>query len=387
MTIPGASSSTQKPTLKQSLLQMLFGAVVGGVGMMVVLWVVRLPRFDLPLAGWVLVVLACAAALFVATAVHEVGHIVAAKMADFRPHLFIVGPLRLERRGESWIAGVNRAFPWWGGFAGAVPNHTERLRERMIGLIAGGPGASVATGVLALGALAAAGFDRTDRLAGADAATYIWTFFFGLVSLFMGFVALVPGAGHGFATDGARILRFLQKGPDADGEVAVLTLVGLSMGGQRPREWPQTLIGQAQLLAADSPTGAAARFLAHLHALDSGDEAAARRLLADVQANREVLPRMSRPALALSAAYFAAVHDGNAIAARHEFEQAGEGVLLAAHSRPLTEAAVLIAEGRAAAALALLDAAERELPSATDLGSARMAADQIQRLRGLARST
>jgi hypothetical protein len=365
---------------------MLLGALAGGVGMAVVMSLIRFPELRLSLAGWAATALGFVLVPLAALFVHEAGHVATGALAGFRPHLFIVGPFKLERRGGGWTAGVNRTFPWWGGLAGGTPNGTDRLRQRMLLLIAGGPGASVLAGAGALAAIAAAGLEKSDVLTGPAASAYLLVFVFGLASLLMGVIALVPGQGHGFSTDGGRLLRFMQKGPDAEGEVAVLGIVGSSMAGQRPRAWPPALIAQALGLAADSSQGTAARFLAHMHALDSGAIEEARRRLREALDHLEALPKMTQPAVLLSAAWFAAVHDGDAASARRFLDQAGQEILFSTYSRPLSEAAVLIAEGDMTAAGPLLDVAEREVPGAIDRGSAVMAADQVEYLRTMSRT-
>jgi len=358
------------------MLQGLIGAVVGGLGMLAMIRFAGWPHLRLSPAAWLMLVLALPFAFLVMIAVHEVGHLLAGTLARFRPLLLIVGPVKLERTSSGWRPGLNRVFPLSGGLAGSTPEGTRRLRERMTVLIAGGPVASIASGLAVFAALAASGFTRQTTLSGVEAVAFLLAFVFVTGSLGIGCVALVPGQGHGFLSDGARILRFLRKGPGVDGEVAILGIVGASMGGQRPRDWDPGLVTQALHLDPATPFGASARILAYAHALDCGDIARARDHLTAAIDNQDVLPVMSRPALMLQAATFEAIYDRDPVSARRRLEQAHGGTLVSPHARPLAEGAILAAEGNARAA-ELLDKASSELPRAIDRGGALLAADLI----------
>jgi hypothetical protein len=119
--------------------------------------------------------------------------------------------------------------------------------------------------------------------------------------------------------------------------------------------------------------------LAHTRALDRGELDDARRYLQTAIEHRERLPAMSRPALAIQAAYFEGAYGGNATLARQWLTEAEADAVVSPHARPLAEAAVQLAERDPGAADALARAA-RELPRAIDRGGARMAADQIAQL-------
>jgi hypothetical protein len=364
--------------LKQAL-QLAAGAVIGGALALTPL-VIPWPALSIGAAGWVVIAAALPAVLLVLVGVHEAGHLLAGAMMRFRPLLFIVGPIKFERRDDGWSVGFNRVFPLAGGMVGATPQGTGGLRRRMLVLVAGGPAASLACGFLGLGALGT--FDALGRasLSGTAAIGFVLTLTVGLGSLLLGLLALIPGDKQGYSSDGARILRFLRSGPQVEAEVALLGLAGASMGGQRPRDWPTELVMAAVQLPAETPIGAAARLLAHLHALDRRDLDAARAYLADALAHRAALPAMSRPGLLLQAAYFAAIHEGAPRVARTWLEEAGEGALISAHARSMAEAAIMVAEGDVRAA-ARLDLAVRQLPMAIDRGSALLAADAIAGMR------
>lgn len=364
----------------RAALQAVGGAVVGATAMLAVLAFMPWPRLDLTPLAILAVVLTLPVVFLLIVACHEGGHLVAGALARFTPCLFIVGPLKLERTSAGWRLGRNRVFPVSGGLVAATPNGIRRLRERMTVLVSGGPGASVAAGLVALGILAAQDYSRQIILPPSGSVAFIVTFLFGFGSLLVGFIALVPGQGHGFSTDGARILRFLRNEPSVEAEVALLGLVGASMSGERPRTWDQDLVARILDLSPDTPYGVAARLLAHSHALDVGDEAKARGYLLVALRYQDVLPVMSRPSLLLQAAYFSAAHDHDVQSARAYLVRAGQGALLSPHSRPMAEGAILLEAGDPRAADVLRAAAEA-VPHTIDRGAAALAADLIERLR------
>ncbi|MEW5927964.1 MAG: hypothetical protein AB1941_10785 [Gemmatimonadota bacterium] len=366
-----------------ALVPLLMGAAVGSVG---ALWLPSLlPRTSLSGAQLALTAVVLAALLVAVIAVHEAGHLLGGRLAGFRAMLFVVGPFRVERTGTGIRAALNRNLAIAGGLAVSVPQDTRDLRRRTLLMVAGGPGASVLVGALALAlrgplGLAAlpAGAGFGHQLAAIVAAV------FGVMSLGIGGATLIPGRTGGFYTDGARILRLLRGGPDTDREVAILALMALSMGGTRARDWDPALVGQALAPADATPFGVVGRQFAYAHALDRGDAEGARRHLEAALALEEVLPPVGRSGLLLHAAYFAAAHDGDAARARALFARAGAGLMVPAYMRWMTEAAVLLAEGDRAAAAALLERAEAGVGETLDRGSAAADLEQIRRLRALA---
>ena len=364
----------------RALSHMLVGLMFGVAGMAGVMYLVPRPRLVLTTIERLILIAGLIPVLLLVLASHEAGHLIAGALARIRPTLFIVGPLKLERHREGWRIGLNRSLALYGGIAAGVPQGTEGLRHRILQLTAGGPGTSIVVGAAILMLVAQFGFTRADFLSGFSAIAFAWLFVFGAASSLIGVVTLVPGESGGFLTDGGRILRYVRGGPDVEADVALTSIIGASMGGQRPREWDSELVARSLSLPVTSGLGAAARLLAHLHALDRGDMAAARTHLAEALAHRAVLPKMSETALLLQAGCFKAAYEHDATAARALLRDAGEGVLMSPHVRPLVEGAIRVAEGRDDAAAAL-DEAEGHLPAAIDQGGAVMARDLIVELR------
>jgi hypothetical protein len=359
------------------------GAAVGAVG---AAWLPSLlPRTDMSGAQVALTAVALAVLLVVVIAVHEAGHLLGGRLAGFRALLFVVGPFRVERTGTGIRATLNRNAAIAGGLAVSVPEDTHDLRRRFLLMIAGGPGASILTGALALALRGPLGLAALPADAGyAHQLAAVAAVVFGLMSLGIGAATLVPARTGGFYSDGARILRLLRGGPDTEREVAILTLMALSMSGRRPREWDPGLVALALGAADGTPFDVVGRQLAYARAMDLDETEEARRHLDAALALEEVLPPVVRPGLLLQASYFAAAHDGDAARARALFSRAAGGLLVPGYQRLMTEAAVCLAEGDAARAAGLLERAEAEVRDTLDRGGAAADLERIRRMRALA---
>ena len=391
---PAARRSRRSDTIRSLLIGALFGALAAAVA----IWVKRsvgapsdvAARIELDPLQKALLVAGAVLVLFLAIALHEAGHLLGGRLVGFRSLLYVVGPLRMEHGAAGWRARLNRDAMLWGGIVASVPEDDRDLRRRMMTLVAGGPAMSLVGGVLAGLLLVAVesrwspGSGVPDGVGSHLAAT--WLGLFAAASLGIGLVTLVPGRAGGFETDGAQLFKLMRGGPAAERSLAVLAIVGMSMGGRRPREWPASLVRRAAAPAAgdgaaEGPSVLVGMMLAYAYAMDTSDDAAARAQLATVLAGLEELPAGMRPSLHREAAYQAALAGDAAGARRHlEAARATPGLTTAAQGTPLAEAAVAWAEGDRDAATALLARARELLPRALDRGGALLDADRIEAL-------
>jgi hypothetical protein len=381
--MPPAPSAPKKHPLRVVAALLVPGLIGVGVGVLGARFLpALLPAMDFSDAEKVAVIATVVLLLPLAVAAHEAGHLLGGRMAGFRALLFVVGPLRIERTGDGARVHLNRSAALAGGLAVSVPEDTRDLRRRTLLMVAGGPGASLLLGALALAAREPLGLAAVPAGAPfARALAALALLVFALASLGIGIATLVPARTGGFYTDGARMLQLLRTGPDTDRQVALLALMALSMAGRRARDWDPELVARAAALPDGSLFDVVGRQLAHAYALDRGDDAEARAQLEAALALEEVLPPVARAELLLQGAYFAAAHDGDAARARALFARAGAGLMLPEHRRLLAEAAVCAAEGDPARAAGLLDRAEAQLHRALDRGGAAADADLIRRLR------
>jgi membrane-associated protease RseP (regulator of RpoE activity) len=366
----------------KSLLQGLVGGVLGGGLTFLVFQTIRLPRFDLEKAEGLLLLALLVPMFLIVVAVHEAGHLLAGAAQRFRPALFIVGPLKLERRGRVWSAGINRSVSMFGGMAVGIPEGAARIRQRMLVLIAGGPAASLVAGAAGLLVLLDQYPAQPARvtLSGSDATLYLAILMFTVMSLAIGGIALLPTRTGGYDSDGAQLLKFRRSTPEVEAEVAAITLSTSSLGGTRPREWDAGLLERALALPPQNARGVLVRLLAHLHALDTGDVDSARAYLQEALANSEHTTRLGRPSLLVHAAQFAALTDRDPAPARQYLHEAGDGTFAGVHSLKFAEAAVLHVEGAAGVEERLAEA-EAAAADALDRGGVLLLLDRIAELR------
>lgn len=317
--------------------------------------------------------------LFAVLAVHEGGHLLGGWISGFQALLFVVGPVRLERRTDGWSLGFNRILALWGGLAASAPQDTENLPQRTLWMVAGGPITSLAVGILGLLMSWALPLPSPapEPLGGIAS---LGLFAFATGSLAIGAVTLVPATTSGFHTDGARILRFLRGGREAAGEASLLAVVGLSMGGTRPRDWPPDLVEGLLHVPPGGAMGVASRQLAFMHALDRGETAEARDHLESALAQRNTLPAPLRPGLLSQGAFFAAFHERDPARARRLLHEVSGPSLGAEHQVDLAQAAVHQVEGDYARAEELAGSARARLRTAMDRGTARAETDWLDEL-------
>jgi hypothetical protein len=368
----------------KSFLRGLAGALVGGLIAGFVMGSANLPRVHLDGAGVLMLLIGLVPMLMLAIAIHEAGHLFAGAAVGFRPYLFIVGPLKLERTDRRWRVGLNRSISFVGGLSAGIPNDTLNLRKRLMVLVAGGPAASLAGGLVASALLVAVSPAAGIRMTGAAAGSYYLLLGLALMSFMVAFIALVPGKKSGYSSDGAQIGRFMRNDKEVEAEVALTTVSLSSLAGRRPRDWDADLLAQAMTLPLESGRGALAHLLAHINALDRHDLEAARRFLDTALAHAEHVPLMSRAGIFLQAAQFAALYDRDARAARAALDRARGGALVSSSEQLFTEATVRHVEGGPNVDQ-LLDRAETALSDSIDRGSSQLRADQIAPLRQLRR--
>jgi hypothetical protein len=243
--------------------------------------------------------------LLAGTAVHELGHALAARAVGFDVAGVRVGPLVVLATPRGWRVKL----VWetvFGGELLSCPARPEGLRLRHAAMIAAGPAAHLLLAAAALVAALATG------------ALVLW-----LAAATLGLAALVnlvpsrPGR-SGRWTDGRWLVAWLAQPQRATQRVA-LGVLQRAATTVRPRDWDDRWAG----LAATGPrqpadaAQVAGCLLAYAHALDRGETDRAGSLLTRAFAARHLLPPGGQASLALQSAFFIANFRGNApLAAR-----------------------------------------------------------------------
>jgi hypothetical protein len=242
------------------------------------------------------------------TAVHEVGHLLAGRLARLQFYLLIIGPMQLRRINNRLQLGWQRGLGFFNGMAACLPHSSHRLRQRMMLFAAGGPLASLALALLAAG-LAAQW--RQRPLLYRDAA-WLWEMavLTAVVSAIFFLTTFRPGRyPNGFMTDGGRLALLLQNGQQAQRWCALLLLNMADVKGVRPRSWDEALVQQTLLLADHSYDGVMARLLAYQQALDKNELAQAAVLIDEALASQFAWVGGMQMRLLLEKAYLLARHE------------------------------------------------------------------------------
>lgn len=362
----------RKPAKKPAWKGFLVGVVSGGLGAAIGVGAVRLLGDELTGMGdksalratfgaWIGLVVALGAvfAAWFAILVHEAGHVAGGQLARFRFHLMVAGPLRVERDPATGRirARLNRDGALYGGIAASLPTGTERLSRRLALVVAGGPAASFLLAAAAA-ALLSGPLDGAPPLLGPVTGILM------MISAGLGVVTLIPMRFSGFASDGARLLRLVRGGPDAEREAAILSLMALSTAGTAPRDWPRETVRAAAAVRDGSADECSACVMAYAHDLDRGDVAGARASLHRALELADRYPPPFVPGLMVEAAFFEGFVTRDAAAARAYLAEVPEQTIaVTPFDRLRAEAAVAIAEGDAAGARERLERARAIAPA------------------------
>lgn len=310
---------------------------------------------------------------YLAIAIHEAGHWLAAQAMGFQLQFLVVGPLQILRRHHSLQLQINRSLMMAGGLTSVMPTQLQGLRWRLISMIAGGPLASLGLG---LAGMSLAGF---TQLTATHVSLSLLLVFSG-IPLMMALVNVLPMQVGYFQTDGARILMLLRDQEEGKRTCAISALGGLSQLGHRPREWDQDWIQQAMAVPDGSYDHHSAVFLAYYWALDQGAVEWAGRLLDEGLRSRHAWPDKFVGRLLLEAAYFEAFHRQRPQVAQDLLAQVGERFMIEPYTERRVEAALRWAQDRMDQATTLAQTGLRDVQRDLDEGIPKAEQDWLQQI-------
>lgn len=277
-----------------SIIAFLVWMVLGGA--MGVLLVRAGIRFGL--GGVVMVALGGFAASWLQMLVHEAGHALAGIARGMHLLAIGLGPLRVERTQAGWHTRWARNVAGIGGFAVLIPTPGRALRRIDQAIFTlGGPLANLLVAASLLPVAMAA------SKAGSSGAAVAWVFV--IFGTFIGIVNLVPFRSGGWRTDGLTLLQLWRRPEEARAGQQVLSLVGLSLAGVRPRDWDESLI-PAPDPGFDPMLGRSIDLMRLSHAIDADRCEAAKRIALSIAIDHPSAPDGIRQNQALMMATFAA---------------------------------------------------------------------------------
>ena len=291
--------------------------------------------------------------LYLAIALHELGHVIGGWSSGMRVMFYIAGPLKIAREGSRLTIGRNRNWSLAGGIAGMTltPESSVQAREAMIRMVAGGPLASLLAAIVM--GLAFTRFHHPTMHAVLGIAAL------SQAAIFL--VTSIPTVQGNFYSDGARLRMLLRGGMAAERWVAAAGIGSQLMAGVRPRDLDRSLLERGLRDFDGSYDAVAVAAVACQVSLDEGDPEAAGVWLDRALEHQSVWPAAFRSFLFLDAAFFEADIRRNPEAARRHFENVQVNELMRPRTRLVVEAAVLRAEGN-------LEQAEVKIAEALALG-------------------
>jgi hypothetical protein len=371
-------------TRTKTIAALLFMVIAGGAfGSLIGTLLAKLQKGSpVPAEQRIWFLIAVPLVIFGVIAWHELGHLIGGWLSGFQFMFYAVGPLRIDRHGDGVKVSFNKTLALWGGIAASMPRRKvsiDEMRQGMLRMVAGGPGASIVGGVVGLGA------GLLIRVEQPLASMLLMTF--GAISSVTALATAIPNAVGGFVSDGARILQLLRGGAKADRWAAVGALSAMSTSGIRPREWPSELVEQATSLkdgAYDDVSAAWTRFNFHS---DKNENDLAEEWLDYTLAIADAWPASARQLIHADAAFFYAQVKRDSSKGREFLDLATKrSGFLKKHQLALMEAAVLESEGQVEQALAAVERGFQALPATEDPTSTpfREKLEQV-RTRALAR--
>jgi hypothetical protein len=313
-----------------------------------------------------------------AIAFHEAGHAIVGSLMKFDFKMYVVGPFMWAKENNKWRFKWNTNVNTMGGMVICLPVRTDKLQKRFSLYVAGGPLAS-----LLLTAVAITGYyslPASDLLSEVLAATLLFTSFIS-GSIFL--VTIIPLHTGGFASDGARILRFMRGGEVARLEILTLKVITDSTSGIRPKDLNKDELEEVLHLAQKSKSP----FTVYLHAFmyqvawDSGDIDKAEEYLLNYINEVESIPEGLRGMAWMEAAFFYSLEKKDAAKAEEYWSRFAPSAMIPKAQVYATEAALYRAQGKSEKVRELVDKAEKELPNMLDQGLAVALREKLEGLR------
>jgi len=301
--------------------------------------------------------------LYLATAIHELGHVSAGALVGMDVGAISVGPFAFAKSGKNWVFHFNRRA-WLGGFFRPLTANPDFQPVDFAWMVAGGPAASVLLALLCALIYARSGNGGWDWIG-----TMFW------ISWFIVVMSLIPYRAGLIKSDGARLWQLIRRPEQTRTWAALLALQTEDMKGVRPRDWnPRTF---AKIVNADisSDEYLACQLMAYYRRVDEGCDETALAHLERALAKSTGRPRAVHYLLFAEAASASAEIRKQAPQARTWLERARK--LSKAEPLEGVEAAIALCEGRYQDALTHWQAARRRLDRRKlDSGLVRLAKER-----------
>ena len=354
------------PELKSSrrnrLIGLAIGAMIGGL-------LALFTRDDAPNLNFLYWI----PALYVAVAVHELGHLLAGSLVGMKPGGLVIGGLAIMKSGDHYSIRFDFKRIIGGGMAMPLTQKDKFIPRQFAWMVAGGPIASLSLTVLC-GTLSVV---RSDYSGG-------WInvlFWMALLTM----TSLIPASAGLNKSDGAR-LRELLRHPDRVGPwIALVAIQSEEKQGILPRDWDSELVDRALATPPDANEYPFCQLLMFYRQADLGNETAATEHLENVLATAVRGRKLFCHACYLEAAAASAMMRKNSANAKTWLERACK--LQKPLMRDSVDGAIAICEERYEEALNHLQKAREFIKRRKlDSGLARFAKENLEKYEALCKS-
>jgi Zn-dependent protease len=246
-------------------------------------------------------------AFVLAVVAHELGHLVAGKLVEFRFNSIAIGPLSLRFEYGRLTFQVRRALPA-GGYAGMHVNHLRRLRRRLLIFAVGGPVANFVSAFLSIVCLNYFSLTKSWLSVFID--------LFSMTSLVLGVVSLLPLRLGALYSDGSRISMLFTSREKSRRWMSICAIGAQSTAGIRSRDYRRTWLDAAGAAPDGSVDDFAGSWISYRAANDRKDAPVAAQHLERCLGLVNLLGPSLQDTVALEAAVFASWFRADAELAR-----------------------------------------------------------------------
>lgn len=317
---------------------------------------------------------------FLVIALHEAGHALAGVWGNFDFRMYVVGPFLWEKEAGQWKFKWNKNVNTSGGMVLCLPTESKDLRSRFARFAAGGPLASLVSGVVFAGIYAV-----LTLLSSSSLFMQVLTGWVAILAFLSGVIFIItalPFHTGGFSSDGARVLRLYRGGAVARFEVLLLKIIATSSAGVRPSQWSVAELEEALTLARaiDAPMRVYLYYFFYHQALDTHNLSRAEEYLNHYITEADAVPPGIRAGIWIEAAFFYAHVKKDLDKATHYWNQYKHSAFIPKALVLGTEAALCQLRGETDQATSLYEKAMTEIPTMLDQGVAMSLKDQVQEM-------
>lgn len=235
--------------------------------------------------------------------VHELGHLLAGWMVEFRFNSINIGPLSVRMEYGRLKVQVRKTLPA-GGYAGMHVDRVRRLRRRLLVFTAGGPSANLLSAALIASLLA---YDPLPTSWLSVAGDIFWK-----ISVLIGVANFLPFRLGMLYPDGARIAMLFTSRARSRRWMSLCAIGSQGQAGVRPIRWRRTWLDAAGGVRDGSVDDFAGNWAAYAAANDRKDAPVAASHLERCLGLVSLLGPSLQDVIALEAAVFTAWFRENA---------------------------------------------------------------------------